>query len=79
MVNAAIEEATARMQTLSPAQQQEVLDFIQSRQADVPPTKTPPGVPGTTWQQFEGLWTPEEAEGMLRASEECRQVDLSEW
>ncbi len=73
------ETLSAKVRTLTPAQQQEVLDFIQSRQADLPLAKTPPGVPGKVWQQFEGLWTPEEAEEMLRASEECRQVDLSEW
>lgn len=73
------ETLSAKVRALTSAQQQKVLDFIQSEQADAPPAKTPPGVPGTVWQQFEGLWTPEEAEDMLRASEECRQVDLSEW
>jgi len=80
MVNAAIEEATARMQTLSPVQQQEVLDFIQSRQASSLQAKTPPGVPGRDLLHLAGLFSKEDAEEMMRVIEEdCERIDPDGW
>lgn len=71
------EQLIAQVRALSPGQQQQILSQLQ--ESALPPTGTPPGVPGTAWKQFDGLWTPEEAAQMLHASEECRQVDLNEW
>ena len=72
------EQLIARVRSLSPAEQQQILTPLQ-KAALAPPTGMSPGVPGTAWKQFDGMWTPEEAAQMLKASEECRQADLSEW
>lgn len=70
------EQLIARVRSLSPARQQQILTQLQQEVSGK--ARTPPGVPGTAWKQFDGLWTPEEADQMLKASEECRQVDLSD-
>ncbi len=75
MVNATIEEVTARMQALSPAQQQDVLNFVRSR-GNKPQTTTPSGVPGASWVQFAGSILPEDIAFMEQAIEEgCEKGD----
>lgn len=64
-----------RMQTLSPDQQREVLQF-----AGQLATSEPKGTPGKELLRFAGTLSPEEADEMRRVIEEdCEQVDLREW
>jgi hypothetical protein len=41
--------------------------------------KTPKGTPGKDLRQFAGTLTREEADEMLRAVEECRQIEPDAW
>ncbi len=74
------ETLSAKVRALTPAQQQKVLDFILLEQADVPPAKTPPGVPGASWAQFAGSISREDLALMEQTIEEgCEKVDADGW
>lgn len=74
------ETLSAKVRTLTPAQQQEVLEFIQFQQGGLPSAKTPPGMPGASWAQFAGSISPEDLALMEQAIEEgCEKVDVDGW
>ncbi len=72
------EQLIARVRSLSPTQQQQILTQLQK--AAPPQTGTPPGVPGTAWKQFAGSISPEDLGLMEQAIEEgCEKVDADGW
>lgn len=78
-MEATIEQITAQAQTLTPTQQQKVLDFMRLLHAP-PHTLTPPGTPGRDLMHLVGLFPPEDAEEILRAVEEdCERIDPDGW
>lgn len=70
------ETLSAKVRTLTPAQQQYVLGVVESLGA----TGTPPGMPGASWAQFAGSISPEDLALMEQAIEEgCEKVDTDGW
>lgn len=78
-MDATVEQITAQVQTLTPTQQQQILEFM--RTLHVPPhTPTPPGTPGTVWKQLDGSFSPEDLASMEQAIEEdCENIDYEGW
>ena len=70
-----IREIIQRLETLSPGQQRQVLDFTLELSGE-----SPKGISGKELLKFVGLFPPEDLEEIRQAIEEdCGQVDESEW
>ncbi len=70
-----IREIVQRLETLSPGQQRQVLDFTLELSGE-----SPKGISGKELLKFVGLFPPEDLEEIRQAIEEdCGQVDESEW
>ena len=70
-----IREIVQRLETLSPGQQRQVLDFTLELSGE-----SPKGISGKELLKFVGLFPPEDLEEIKQAIEEdCGQVDKSEW
>ncbi len=70
-----IREIVQRLETLSPGQQRQVLDFTLELSGE-----SPKGISGKELLKFVGLFPPEDLEEIKQAIEEdCGQVDASEW
>ncbi len=70
-----IREIVQRLETLSPGQQRQVLDFTLELSGE-----SPKGISGKELLKFVGLFPPEDLEEIKQAIEEdCGQVDESEW
>jgi hypothetical protein len=70
-----IREIIQRLETLSPGQQRQVLDFTLELSGE-----SPKGISGKELLKFVGLFPPEDLEEIKQAIEEdCGQVDESEW
>ena len=70
-----IREIVQRLETLSPGQLRQVLDFTLELSGE-----SPKGISGKELLKFVGLFPPEDLEEIKQAIEEdCGQVDESEW
>ncbi len=70
-----IREIVQRLETLSPGQQRQVLDFTLELSGE-----SPKGISGKELLKFVGLFPPEDLEEIKQAIEEdCGQVNESEW
>lgn len=70
-----IREIVQRLETLSPGQQRQVLDFTLELSGE-----SPKGISGKELLKFVGLFPPEDLEEIKQAIEgDCGQVDELEW
>ncbi|MYB65575.1 hypothetical protein F4X73_12865 [Candidatus Poribacteria bacterium] len=70
-----IQEIVKRLNSLSPGQQRQVLDYILELSGE-----TPKGISGKELLEFVDLFPPEDIAQIKKAIEEdCEQVDTSEW
>lgn len=78
-----VEEIIALVERLSPADQQRVLEFAKDLAQEpvairaLPKSTLPPGTPG--WKLLRFTVSPEDAEVMEKALEDCDDVDIDEW